>query len=346
MHEGKDKSVKIDVSLRERDLRNVAQLAHTYETLGYGTLWSSEVGHCPFLPHAVAAVNTSRIGLGTNIAISFVRAPLVTAYTAWDLHRASGGRFQLGLGTQVRAHNERRYSVPWEHPAPKVRELIECIHAIWDCWQNGAPANFEGRFYRFTLQTPATNPGPLEHARPSIWLAGVNPIMCRTAGEVADGIQVHPFHSVRYLEEVVRPAVEEGARRRNRSPQALRFFASLFVVTGHTEEERRRSDATTRERIAYYASTPGYRGVFDLHGWGGVADELKLMVRQGEWDHIAGKITDDILDTFAIVAPPERLAETIIERYQGKLDAVSLYFAPTPDDPLQWWENFVGQFAG
>ena len=178
--------MKIDVSLRDHNLRHVPHLARTYEELGYGTLWTSEVGHCPFLPHAVAAVNTSRIGLGTNIAISFVRAPLVTAYTAWDLHQASGGRFQLGLGTQVRAHNERRYSVPWEHPAPKVRELIECIHAIWDCWQHGAPANFEGRFYRFTLQTPATNPGPLDHPCPPIWLAGVNPIMCRTAGEVAE----------------------------------------------------------------------------------------------------------------------------------------------------------------
>jgi probable F420-dependent oxidoreductase len=331
--------------LRDRDLRHVAQLACTYENLGYNTLWSSEVGHCPFLPHAVAAVNTTRIGLGTNIAISFVRAPMVTAYTAWDLHRASGGRFQLGLGTQVRAHNERRYSVSWEHPAPKVRDLIECIRAIWDCWQNGAPAAFEGRFYRFTLQTPATNPGPLDHAPPLIWLAGVNPIMCRTAGEVADGIQVHPLHSVRYLDEVVRPAVTEGARRRGRAPQALRFASSLFVVTGRTEAEWRQSDATIRERIAYYASTPGYRGVFDLHGWGGVADDLKRMVRQGEWDRIADKITDDMLDTFAIVAPPERLAETILARYRGKLDAVNLYFTPSPDDPEPWWREFVGQFA-
>jgi len=337
--------MKIDVSLRDRDLRNVAALARKYEGLGYGTLWSSEVGHCPFLPHAVAAVNTSRIGLGTNIAISFVRSPMATAYTAWDLQRASGGRFQLGLGTQVRAHNERRYSVPWEHPAPKVRELIQCIRAIWDCWQHGAPADFQGRFYRFTLQTPATNPGPLDCAPPPIWLAGVNPIMCRTAGEVADGIQVHSFHSVRYLEEVVRPAVTEGARRQGRDPAALRFFAALFVVTGRTEAERQASDAATRERIAYYASTPGYRGVFDLHGWGDVADELKLMVRRGEWDRIGGRITDEMLDTFAIVAPPERLAETILERYRGRLDAATLYFAPGPDDPEGWWREFVGAFA-
>jgi probable F420-dependent oxidoreductase len=341
----KEKLVKIDVSLRTRDLRHVAQLARQYENLGYGTLWTSEVGHCPFLPHAVAALNTSRIGLGTNIAISFVRAPLVTAYTAWDLHRASGGRFQLGLGTQVRAHNERRYSVPWEHPAPKVRDLIECIRAIWNCWQNGTRAAFEGRFYRFTLQTPATNPGPLDHPFPPIWLAAVNPLMCRMAGEVADGIQVHPLHSVRYLEEVVRPAVTEGARRRHRTPESLRFFASLFVVTGRSEDERRRSDASTRERIAYYASTPGYRGVFDLHGWGDVADELKLMVRRGEWERIASKITDEMLDTFAIVAPPEQLAERILARYQGKLDAVSLYFAPSPNDPEAWWQEFVGRFA-
>jgi alkanesulfonate monooxygenase SsuD/methylene tetrahydromethanopterin reductase-like flavin-dependent oxidoreductase (luciferase family) len=162
---------------------------------------------------------------------------------------------------------------------------------------------------------------------------------------VADGIQVHPFHSVRYLDEVVRPAVEEGARRRDRSPQSLQFFASLFVVTGFTEEERRQSDASTRERIAYYASTPGYRGVFDLHGWGSVADELKLMVRQGEWERIAGKITDDILDAFAIVAPPEQLADAILQRYRGKLDAVSLYFAPSVDEPEQWWRDFVRQFT-
>ena len=338
--------MKIDVTIQDRDLRATREQAERFERLGYDAMWTTEVGHCPFLPHAIAAEATTRLGLGTNIAISFVRSPVVTAYTAWDLQRLSGGRFILGLGSQVRAHNERRFSVPWVPPAPKMRELIDCLRAIWDCWQNGTKPAFQGKHYQFTLQTPATNPGPLEHPHIPVYLAAVNPIMCRTAGEVADGIQIHPFHSVSYLEEVIRPAVQEGIARRGRPADAVDLFASLFVVTGRTEAERAASDRLIRERIAYYASTPGYRGVFDHHGWGEVADRLKLMVRENQWDKIADQITDEILHTFAMVGTPEELPGLIRERYLGRVQRLSFTWQPPADRPEAEWREVLDSLRG
>ncbi|MBI4083658.1 MAG: TIGR03617 family F420-dependent LLM class oxidoreductase [Candidatus Lambdaproteobacteria bacterium] len=337
--------MKLDVRLRIRDLREAAAAAQGYERLGYGTVWSSEVGHCPFMPLALAATATQRVGLGTAIAISFVRSPMVTASMAWDLQRASGGRLTLGLGTQVRAHNERRYSVPWTAPAPRVRELIRCIRAIWESFQTNAPAAFKGEHYQFTLMTPTNNPGPIDHPHIPIQLAGVNPIMCRTAGEVADGLQVHSFHSARYLREVVRPAAEEGRRRAGKTLDGFEFTSGLFVVTGQTKAEIEQADRAARDRIAYYASTPGYRRVFDTHGWGAVADELKLMVRRGEWERIAGKITDEMLAEFAVVAPPERLARAIQERCRGLLDRVALYLHVPPEDPDGRWRALLQGFG-
>ncbi len=333
--------MQFDVSLRVRDLRTIATAAKAYEDLGYGALWSSETGRCPFLPLAIAATTTSRVGLGTAIAISFVRSPMVTALTAWDLQKASEGRFTLGLGTQVRAHNERRFSVPWTAPAPRVKELIQCIRAIWTSFQTNAPAAFSGQHYQFTLLTPTNNPGPIDHPDIPILLAAVNPIMCRTAGEVADGLQVHSFHSRRYLREVVRPSVEEGRRRAGKSPDGFKYMAALFCVTGYTKSEMEQSEHHARDRIAYYASTPGYRGVMDSHGWGAVADELKLMARRGEWDRMAGKITDEMLAEFAVVAPPERLGATIRAHCEGLLDRASLYMHVPPEDPDGRWRTVL-----
>jgi len=333
--------MQLDVSLRMRDLREIALAAQAYEQLGYAMLWSSETGRCPFLPLAIAATATHRVRLGTAIALAFVRSPMVTALTAWDLQRASDGRFTLGLGTQVRAHNERRYSVPWVAPAPRVKELIQCIRAIWNSFQTNAPATFQGKHYQFTLLTPTNNPGPLDHPHIPIQLAAVNPIMCRTAGEVADGLQVHSFHSRRYLREVVRPAAEEGRRRAGKTLEGFKFTSGLFCVTGSSTAEMEKAEQLAKDRIAYYASTPGYRGVMDVHGWGSTADELKLMVRRGEWDRLAGKITDEMLAEFAVVAPPDRLAAAIRERCAGLLDQTAPYMEIPPEDPDGCWRSVL-----
>src|SRR5258705_455026 len=223
-------------------------------------------GHDPFLPLAVASTTTSRVGLGTAIAVAFPRSPMVLAQIAWDLQKASGGRFSLGLGSQVKAHNERRFSIPWEPPGPRIREVVQALRAIWDCWQGGAPLDFRGRSYRFDLMTPFFNPGPIEHPRIPIYLAGVNPQMCRIAGEVADGLHVHSFHSERYLRECVHPAVQEGLNRGGRSRTDFTFRASTMVVLGDSEEERRRNARAVKKQIAFYAWTGTYQTVLAVHG--------------------------------------------------------------------------------
>jgi len=337
--------MQLDVNLRIRDLCEIAPAAQAYEKLGYGMLWTAETGRCPFLPLAIAATTTRRIGLGTGIAIAFVRSPMVTALTAWDLQKASGGRFTLGLGTQVRAHNERRYSVPWTPPAPRVKELIECIRAAWHSFQTNATPAYQGKHYQFTLLNPTNNPGPIEHPHIPIQLAGVNPIMCRTAGEVADGLQVHSFHSRRYLSEVVRPSAAEGRRRAGKTLEGFKFVSGLFCVTGYTREEMEKAELLAKDRIAYYASTPGYRGVMDAHGWGHVADELKLMARRDEWKQMASKITDEMLAEFAVVAPPERLAAAVRARCEGLLDRAALYMHIPPEDPDGRWRKLLGDLG-
>ncbi len=219
-------SLRLDLGVHAIGLRAVADEARRAEAMGFGCLWSAETKHDPFLPLAVAAVNTERLQLGTAIAVAFPRSPMVLAHTAWDLQKASGGRFVLGLGTQVKAHNERRFAVRWEPPGPRLREVVLALRAIWECWQNGTPLDFRGASYRFDLMTPFFNPGPIDHPRIPVYLAAVNPYMCRLAGELGDGIHIHSFHSARYLREVIHPAVAEGRRasgaRRATSPCAPR----------------------------------------------------------------------------------------------------------------------------
>ena len=205
--------MKLDVAMLSHDLRTVPEYARKVEALGFDCLWSAETQHDPFLPLAAAATVTSRMRLGTSIAVAFPRSPMILAHTAWDLAKASGGRFILGLGSQVKGHNERRFSVKWESPAPRMREVVQALRAIWDCWQNGTKLNFKGQFYRFDLMTPFFNPGPIEHPGVPVYIAGVNQHMCRVAGEVCEGLHVHPFNSPKYLREYVQPAVERGAER-------------------------------------------------------------------------------------------------------------------------------------
>ena len=322
--------MKFDVQLAEFDLDKISGEAHKLEEIGFDALWSWETSRNPFLPLAVAALVTSKIQLGTNIAVAFPRTPMITATVAWDIQRASKGRFLLGLGTQVRMHNERRLSAPADHPAARVRELILCIRAIWDAFQNGSKPNFKGEFYQFTLITPFFNPGPLEHPQIPIYLAGVKPLMCRVVGEVADGMHVHPFHSAQYLREVVRPNVDEGAKLRGLRVDDLELFSPIFVVTGADEAARSQAEQSVRDQIAFYASTPNYRDVLEFHGWEQTGEELSKLARKGAWGEMGKQISDEMLDTFALAAPMDMLPEMIQGRYEGLLDRVSLYTSLNP----------------
>lgn len=326
----------LDAQLPPLSLQDVPAYADAAERLGFAGLWSSETQHDPFLPLALAAEHTRRIGLGTALAVAFARSPGALAYAAWDLAQASGGRFTLGLGTQVRAHVERRFGLPYpESPAERMRDTILGIRALWRSWQTGEKLNYRGRFLKLTLMTPFFNPGPIEHPEIPIYLAAVNPGMCRVAGEVADGLLVHPYHSLRYVQEVVRPAASEGVRRANRDPASIGFFVSAFVVP---EPEMA---GAVRSQIAFYASTPSYRPVMALHGWGSTADELSGLARSGDWGSMGGRLSDEMLETFAVVAPWEDLAAALARRYAGVADRLALYLPFRPGERDDFWQGLV-----
>jgi probable F420-dependent oxidoreductase len=316
-------------------LKSIPGYARKVEALGFDCLWSSETQHDPFLPLAVAATVTTRIRLGTAIAVAFPRSPMVTAHIAWDLQAASDGRFILGLGSQVKGHNERRFSVKFEAPAPRMREVVLALRAIWDCWQNGTRLDFKGRFYRFDLMTPFFNPGPIAHPRIPVYLAGVNPAMCRVAGEVADGLHVHPFNSPTYLRQVVHPAVDEGLRRAGRSRADFTYATSTFVIIGDTEAEQARARQAVRQQIAFYASTRTYEPVLAVHGWQDLVPHLHRKSVEGDWKGMADLITDEMVDTFAVTGTWETIAARVQERYAGLLDRTAFYEPHQPglDDP-------------
>jgi len=318
------------------DLESIPDYARKVEALGYDCLWSAETQHDPFLPLAVAATVTSKIKLGTSIAVAFPRSPMILAQISWDLAKASGGRFILGLGSQVKGHNERRFSVKFESPAPKMREVVLAMRAIWDCWQNGTTLAFKGQFFRFDLMTPFFNPGPIEHPTISVYIAGVNPTMCRVAGEVCDGLHVHPFNSPKYLRELVRPAVEEGMAKAGRARADFTYATSSFVIVGDTEQEIARQKQAVKQQIAFYASTRTYEPVLAAHGWQDLVPHLHRKSVEGDWKGMADLITDEMLETYAVVGSYATIAARLKERYAGLLDRTAFYQPdkqPTLDDP-------------
>ena len=289
-----------------------AELAAALEEAGYDGVWTAETQHDAFLPLATAAVATERVTLGTAIATAFTRSPMVTAMAAWDLQRASSGRFVLGLGTQVRAHNVRRFSVPWEAPAPRLRELVEALRHIWGAFQGDHPLRFRGQYYRHDLMSPFFDPGPIDFPQPPIWLAAVTPTMFRLAGEVADGVHVHVFHTVRYLLEVALPAL--GTRR-----DEMTLASGIFVVIGDDAD-------AVRMQIAFYGSTPTYRPVFEAHAWEGLQEKLNGLMARGDFAGMAAAIDDDVLAEFAVLADSwDDAWRQIRERYDGVLDRVGVY---------------------
>ena len=318
------------------DLESIPDYARKVEALGYDCLWSAETQHDPFLPLAVAATVTSKIKLGTSIAVAFPRSPMILAQISWDLAKASGGRFILGLGSQVKGHNERRFSVKFESPAPKMREVVLAMRAIWGCWQNGTTLAFKGQFFRFDLMTPFFNPGPIEHPGISVYIAGVNPTMCRVAGEVCDGLHVHPFNSPKYLRELVRPAVEDGMAKAGRARADFTYATSSFVIVGDTEQEIARRKQAVKQQIAFYASTRTYEPVLAAHGWQGLVPHLHRKSVEGDWKGMADLITDEMLETYAVVGSYATIAARLKERYAGLLDRTAFYQPdkqPTLDDP-------------
>jgi probable F420-dependent oxidoreductase len=327
--------MKVDTGIMAPSLAAVGTRAHELEELGYDGLLTAETAHDPFLPLAVAAEHTQRIELGTGIAVAFARTPMLTAHTANDLQRASNGRFILGLGSQIKPHIEKRFSMPWSHPAARMREYILAMRAIWAAWNNGEKLDFRGDFYQHTLMTPFFTPPPNPHGAPKVFLAAVGELMSEVAGEAADGIIIHGFTTERYVKEVTLPAVERGLKRAGRTRASFEVSGPLFVVTGRNEEELARARTGTRQQIAFYGSTPAYRGVLELHGWGDLQTELNTLSKRGAWVEMGDLIDDEILHTFAVVAEPEQVGAELRNRYAGVVDRCSFY-APYESDRERW----------
>jgi probable F420-dependent oxidoreductase len=336
--------MKLDTMLDARGLAQAADDARAAEEMGFDGLWSVEAQHDPFLPLAVAAPATRRLSLGTAIALAFPRSPMILAYTAWDLQKYSGGRFILGLGTQVKGHNERRFSVKWESPGKRLREVILALRAIWDCWQNGTKLDFQGEFYQHTLMTPFFSPGPIEHPHVPIFIAGVNPYVARLAGELADGFHVHPFHSPKFLRERLIPDIETGAAKAGRTRAALELSTQAFLAIGESRAEIAEIRERIRQQISFYASTRAYQPVLDVHGWSEVSQRLGRLAAHGDWQKMPAEISDEMIDAFSLAGTPDEIAEKLSQRYDGLLDRVSPYFPPATAQDRQRWRAIVGSF--
>jgi probable F420-dependent oxidoreductase len=313
-------------------LEEVGALAQRLEQLGFEGLWTNETPHDPYLPLLAAALATDKMTIGTGVATAFTRSPMVTALSAWDLQRASAGRFVLGLGTQVKAHNARRYSTPVEEPGAQMRELVELLRHVWGAFQGDHPLDFHGRFYDLDLLTPVHSPGPIEHPEIPIYLSAVRSAAFRRAGEIADGVHVHSFHTPEYLRQLSLPALQEGLDRAGRGREDMTLVCALFAVIGGDPQ----MDRAVRSQIAFYGSTSSYREVFELHGWGELSERLKPSVRAGDIDAMVAAIDDEVVAEFAIVAADwNEAAEIVHRRYDGLLDRVGFYAVRQMVDPAE-----------
>ena len=308
-----------------QELAGIGDRARMMEQDGYSGLLSAETSHDPFLPLALAAEHTERIELMTAIAVGFARNPMVLAHTAWDLQALSQGRFLLGLGSQIQAHITKRFSMPWSRPAARMEEMIAAIRAIWEAWQTGERLNFRGDFYRHTLMTPMFSPGPIDVAPPPILISAVGPLMTRVAGRAADGLVCHAFQTAEYLRDVMMPNVNAGLAEAGRDRSDFQISMPVFVVSGFHEEEVAAQTARTRQQIAFYGSTPAYRGVLEHHGWGDAQTELNRLSKRGQWVEMGNVIDDDMLGAFAVVAEPHDVPGRIAERFGGTLDRLQFY---------------------
>jgi alkanesulfonate monooxygenase SsuD/methylene tetrahydromethanopterin reductase-like flavin-dependent oxidoreductase (luciferase family) len=359
--------MKLDAALPPVPLKDVPAIAKAAEATGFSALWTQETQHDPFLPCTLMAEHTSQMEFGTAIAVSFARSPANLAHTAWDLAAQSRGRFILGLGTQVKAHIERRFGVPWpESVTGKLREQIQVIRAFWDTWQNGAKLNFRGEYYKITLMSPFFNAGAIEnpnipiyiagvntglaklagelcegfHEHPNIpiYIAGVNTGLAKLAGELCEGFHAHPFNTPKYMNEVILPAVEEGLQKNDRKRKDITVSMTPFVATTPEEE------GFARMQISFYASTPSYRPVMELHGWGATAEKLSGFAAKGEWAEMPMLITDEMLAEFCLITTQEKLADDLKKRYEGIADRLTLYTPFVPGEKDEWWQGLAKAF--
>jgi probable F420-dependent oxidoreductase len=341
-------SVKLDIALgaQGNQLQTVGTLAQRADELGFAGLWAPETQHDPFLPLTLAATHSDHLQLGTAVAIAFPRSPLVIAHTAWDLQALSNGRFILGLGTQVQAHIERRFSGVWDAPVARLRDYIGAVRAIWASWQGDDKIDYQGNYYRHTLMMPFFNPGPIAHPHIPIFIAGVNRGMAALAGELCDGFHVHPFHSAAYLRDHLRPQIEAAATRAGRTIADIELSGSIFVITGADAEELERARAAARSQIAFYASTPSYRAVLAHHGWTRAGEQLSRFATTRRWDAMPALITDEMLAIFAVEAPPDEIGAAVRERYVGLLDRVTFYRPFIPDQNEAMWRAAIEVIQG
>jgi probable F420-dependent oxidoreductase len=323
--------MKIDSGLIAADLAEVPARARALEAQGFDGCVSAEIASDPFFPLLLAAEHTTRLELMTSIAVAFARSPMTLANLGHDLNAFSKGRFLLGLGSQIQPHITKRFSMPWSHPAARMRELIQAMRAIWACWYAGEKLAFRGEFYTHMLMTPMFTPTNTRYGAPKVLLAAVGPKMTEVAGEVADGMIVHAFTTAKYLHEVSLPALERGLAAAGRSRKGFQLTCPAFVVTGRDAKEWEQSRSAVCKQIAFYGSTPAYRGVLEVHGWGELQSELNAMSKRGEWDAMGTRITDEILEQFAIVAQPHEVAAQLKKRFGGSIDRVLATFAFADD---------------
>jgi probable F420-dependent oxidoreductase len=343
--------MRVFTTLPQEDLRKVGPAARAIEAAGYDGVVTQENRHDPFLSLAVAGMATERIELHTGIAIAFARSPMSVANMGWDLAGATGGRFVVGLGPQVRAHNERRFSVPWSPPAPRMREYVQSLRAIWRCWKDGAPLNYEGQHYRFTLMTPNFTPEPIMAPAPAITIAAVGPAMLSVAAEECDGVKLHVFATRKYLEQIVMPRLAEGLRKVGRERARFEIAGGGFLATGKDDAAVARMFEWVRQRVAFYGSTPAYWPVFEVHGLDDLGRKLNAMTREGKWSEMAREVPDDVVHLFAAVGRHDEIAKVIERRFGGLVDSInasanSAVPAELPPDLIQDIRRVPAAFRG
>ncbi len=318
--------MKVDSALLSEELASVPQRVREIEAAGYDGVVSSEIANDPFLQLALAAEHSERLDLLTSIVVAFARNPMLVAQSGHDLNVFSKGRVTLGLGSQIRPHITRRFSMPWDKPASRMREFVLAMRAIWDCWYEGNPLDFRGEFYTHTLMTPNFTPSDRTYGPPRVSLAAVGPRMTEVAGEVADGLIAHGFTTAAYLREVTLPALERGLALSGRSRAGVEISCPVFVVTGDDERTFQARREALREQVAFYASTPDYRGVLAVHGWEALQPELTQLSKDGRWGEMATRIDDEMLETFAVVAEPDDVPARLRERFGGMVDRLMCTF--------------------
>jgi probable F420-dependent oxidoreductase len=325
--------MKVETALVAPTIDAIGDAARSIEDAGYDSVITPEAGHDPFLPLMIIAEHTKRLKFGTGVAIAFPRSPFVTAQIAWDLQRFSGGRFMLGLGTQVKGHNERRYSTAWPSPpGPRLREYILCLKAIFKTFQSGVRPDYQGKHYQFTLISPFFSPGANENDHVPIYISAVNRYNCQLVGELCDGIRMHGFNTTKYTNEVIIPAIKEGAVKAGRKFEDIDIVGGAFVITGKNEEEVEKAKAPVRQQLSFYASTRVYHPVLETHGWQDTGQQLFRLSMEGKWGEMANMMTDEMLEEMAVIGTYDQVADKLKQRYSGVVTTLDFGFGTrTPE---------------